>query len=58
MLKENLIELFQTSFKENREQPAVTDYFKKETFSYFELAQEIAKLHLIFEEAEIGRAHV
>lgn len=55
MLKENLIELFQTSFRENWEQPAVTDYFKKETFSYFELAQEIAKLHLIFEEAGIRR---
>ena len=55
MLKENLIELFQTSFRENREQPAVTDYFKKETFSYFELAQEIAKLHLIFEEAGVRR---
>ena len=55
MLKENLIELFQTSFRENWEQPAVTDYFKKETFSYFELAQEIAKLHLIFEEAGVRR---
>ena len=55
MLKENLIELFQKSFRENREQPAVTDYFKKETFSYFELAQEIAKLHLLFEEAGVRR---
>ena len=38
MLKENLIELYQKSFRENKELPALSDYFKKESFSYFEMA--------------------
>ena len=32
---------------------ALTDYFKGENFSYYELAKEIAKLHLLFKEAGI-----
>ena len=55
MLKENLIELYQKSFRENKELPALSDYFKKESFSYFEMAKEIAKLHLLFEEAGLQR---
>jgi len=53
MLQENLIELYERSFREHRELPALTDYFKGESFSYFELAREIAKLHLLFRKAEI-----
>ena len=34
---------------------ALTDYFKGETFSYYEMAKEIAKLHLFFKKAEIRR---
>ena len=32
---------------------ALTDYFKNETFSYYEMAKEIAKLHLLFKKAGI-----
>lgn len=53
MLTENLIKIYEKSFRENRELPALTDYFKKETFSYFEMAKEIAKLHLLFAECKI-----
>ncbi len=55
MMKENLIELYEQSFRDNRELPALSDYFKKEHFSYFEMAQEIAKLHLFFEKAGIQK---
>ena len=55
MLEENLIKIYETSFRENREMPALTDYFKGETFSYYEMAKEIAKLHLFFKKAEIRR---
>ena len=55
MLSENLIKLYESSFRDNRELPALTDYFKKENFSYFEMAKEIAKLHLLFEKAGIKR---
>ena len=55
MLQENLIKIYETSFRENRELPALTDYFKNETFSYYEMAKEIAKLHLLFIKAKIKR---
>lgn len=55
MLQENLIRMYEESFRTHRELPALTDYFKGETFSYYEMAKEIAKLHLFFKKAEIRR---
>ena len=55
MLKENLIKLYEASFRENRELPALPDDFKEEHFSYYEMAKEIAKLHLLFKKAGIGQ---
>lgn len=55
MLQENVIKIYENSFRENRELPALTDYFKKETFSYYEMAKEIAKLHLLFAECRIRK---
>ena len=55
MLEENLIKIYETSFRENREMPALTDYFKGETFSYYEMAKEIAKLHLLFKKAGVKK---
>ena len=55
MLQENLIRMYEESFRAHRELPALTDYFKGETFSYCEMAKEIAKLHLFFKKAEIRR---
>lgn len=49
MLRENLINIYETSFRENYALPALTDYFKQENFTYLEMGAEIAK---------IGRAHV
>ena len=55
MLQENLIRMYEESFRAHRELPALTDYFKGETFSYYEMAKEIAKLHLFFKKTEIRR---
>ena len=55
MLQENLIRMYEESFRTHRELPALTDYFEGETFSYYEMAKEIAKLHLFFKKAEIRR---
>ncbi len=55
MLEQNLIRIYENSFRENREFPALTDYFKRETYSYFEMAREIAKIHLLFEECRIKK---
>lgn len=56
MLEENLIKIYETSFRENREMSALTDYFKNETFSYYEMAKEIAKLHLLYKKPASSRA--
>lgn len=53
MLQENLIKLYEQSFREHREMAALTDYFKAEEFSYYEMAKEVAKLHLLFKKAGI-----
>ncbi|MFI3279305.1 MAG: AMP-binding protein [Rikenellaceae bacterium] len=53
MLKENLIKLYEQSFRNNREMSALTDYFSKETFSYYELAKQIAKIHLLFKKVGV-----
>ncbi|MFR9650477.1 MAG: AMP-binding protein [Rikenellaceae bacterium] len=55
MLQENLIRMYEESFRNHREMAALTDYFKKETFSYYEMAKAIAKLHLLFEKAKIKK---
>ena len=53
MVQRNLVKCYEQAFRENREMTALTDYFKKENFSYYEMAKEIAKLHLLFEKAGI-----
>ena len=53
MLEQNLIKMYERSFRENREMSAVTDYFTGETYSYYGFAKEIAKLHIMFDEAGI-----
>ena len=55
MLEANLIKMYEQSFRDNREMSAVTDYFSGETYSYYGFAKEIAKLHLLFDEAGIKR---
>lgn len=47
--------MYETSFREYRELPALTDYFKNETFSYYEVAKEIAKLHMLFSKAGLKK---
>ena len=53
MLEQNLIKMYEKSFRDNREMSAVTDYFTGETYSYYGFAKEIAKLHIMFDEAGI-----
>ena len=42
--------MYQESFRNNAELPALTDYFKKTTLTYFDLAKIVAKYHLTFEK--------
>ncbi len=49
MVEQNFIRFYERSFRNNWELPALSDYFKEEGFTYGETAEEIARLHLVFE---------
>ncbi|MFI3283331.1 MAG: AMP-binding protein [Rikenellaceae bacterium] len=55
MLKENLIKIYEENFRANSNLPALSDYFKSDKFTYIEMAREIAKLHMLFDEMGINR---
>ncbi len=55
MLKENLVKIYEESFKYNSYLPALSDYFKSDGFTYFELAREVAQVHLLFEQMGIQK---
>ena len=42
--------MYEASFRENHDLPALTDYFGKKSVTYFEMAEQIARLHLLFEK--------
>lgn len=50
MIQENFIKIYEGSFKKNWELPALTDYSKGTTFSFADVAKEIARIHILFEE--------
>ena len=50
MIKENFIKIYEESFKENWALPALTDYGKSKTFTFGDVATEIARIHLLFHE--------
>jgi len=47
---ENVIKLYEQSFRENFELPALSDYGTDVSFTYCELAVEIEKIHILFAE--------
>lgn len=55
MIKENFIKLYENSFKDNWELPCYTDYGDSQTFTYGQVAEEIAKIHLIFHHCSLRR---
>ncbi len=48
MIPENFIKLYESSFRENWDLPALTDYNEQRTLTYEDMAREIAKLHILF----------
>lgn len=55
MIKENFIKLYENSFRENWELPCYTDYGEDVTYTYGQVAEEIAKLHLLFRYCSLRR---
>ncbi|NDW10668.1 AMP-binding protein [Dysgonomonas sp. 520] len=57
MIKENFIQLYEESFKNNWDLPALTDYSENNTRYYKDLAKEIAEIHLFFNNIGIERGN-
>ena len=55
MMKENLIKIYERSFIDNWELPALTDYNTGEKLTYGDFARNIAKLHLLFENCGVKK---
>lgn len=55
MIAENFIKLYEKSFRENWELKCLTDYGEADTFTYGEVAKEIARIHLIFKHCQLRR---
>jgi long-chain acyl-CoA synthetase len=54
MGKMPFIKLYEKSFRENFDFPALKDYDSTIKFTYKEVAEEIEKLHILFKECNIG----
>ena len=50
---ENFIKLYEKAFRDNYELPALSDYGTDVSFTYSELAVEIEKIHILFDEQGI-----
>ncbi|HCC51414.1 MAG TPA: long-chain fatty acid--CoA ligase [Porphyromonadaceae bacterium] len=55
MIKENLLIMYEQSFRDNWELPAFSDYGTDTLFRFCDMAEEIARLHLLFEYFQISR---
>lgn len=53
MLKENLLEIYAGSFRDNWSLPALTDYITKDTITYGDFARRIARIHLFYKQCGI-----
>ena len=51
----NLVKMYERSFRENWERPAVSDYGTNVTLTYGQLAINIEKLHILFKECGIKK---
>lgn len=54
MIEQNLIKFYEKSFSENWDLPALSDY-NGVSYTYGEVAREVAKMHLLFEGLEINK---
>ena len=55
MIKENFIKLYENSFQENWDLPCYTDYDEDSGYTYGQVAEEIARLHLLFRHCSLPR---
>lgn len=55
MIQENFIKLYENSFKTNWRNKALSDYGESSILYYSDLAEEIARLHIVFEKMHIRK---
>jgi long-chain acyl-CoA synthetase len=55
MIQKNFIKLYEESFARNFDLPALSDYTSDISYTYGEMARQIARLHLIYEAAGVKR---
>ncbi len=55
MIERNFIKIYENSFKSNWDLNALTDYSENETYTYAQVAIEIAKIHLVFQKLGIRK---
>ena len=53
MLKENIVKIYEQSFRDNWDLPALSDYTTKKTMTYGDIAANIAGMHLLFRRCGI-----
>lgn len=55
MIQKNFIELYEESFAKNFDLPALSDYTSDISYSYGEMAIQIARLHLLYDAAGLKK---
>jgi len=55
MIQKNFIKLYQESFTNNFDLPALSDYTSDISYTYGETARQIARLHLLYEAAGVKK---
>lgn len=55
MIQENFIKIYEKSFQENWDLPALTDYVEQKTLTFADVAKGIARFHILFRECQIRR---
>ena len=55
MIEQNIIKIYENSFKENWNLPALTDYSGNKTMTYGDFAEKIAMLHELYRRCNVKR---
>jgi long-chain acyl-CoA synthetase len=55
MIQKNFIKLYEESFTRNFELPALSDYTSDVSYTYGDMARQIARLHLLYESAGVKK---
>jgi len=55
MIQKNFIRLYEESFQKNFDLPALSDYTSDTSYTYGEMARQIARLHLLYEVAGLKK---